>query len=447
MADVQGLYTVAVLVIALLSAWVVVVLVRAPTAADESAPTTVRTSRAGSSSPDASETSHGEQSARPSPTPDETKAKRRARSAMAATVKTERTTLPDGAPTPAPPGVDLDVSPIAPPPTPEPLPSVVLSPEIALVAAPAAPAAVATAKRPVKTMLGLAAPSVPAGTAAVAPASSQMKAEVPVVVLAPMRSRLDSHPEIQDSPANATVIVMPEASAARRPPMVLVSAVGRGDPLPERSPEAHSIVPRHHLFVFADGSGKKVGMELASSVATQALTVAFDQDEPTSFPDDPKLSARANRVRRAVLLANRSLLQRARTAGYAGLSANLFAAHFSPSNDELFVAHVGANRVYRVRAGELTRLTTPHGDRFVGMNTKVEVEVVAAAVEAEDLYLFCSDGLARALGESELSSILGKDPSLEKTTAALILAVKGKDNTDNVVAMAVRVELAQGGSG
>jgi serine/threonine protein phosphatase PrpC len=436
MADVQGLYIVTAVVLVTLTAWVILVLLRAPSAVDESSPATVRTApKPGSALAKDDSTDEA--------APMDLATKRRSRAAMAATVKNER-----------PPELDI-------PPTPEPthpyplegespagtIPRAASSPESAPRSGPppeAQPEASAKEKR-ARTLLGVA----PAVAAPVTAASQpKEKTEAPVVVLPPMRSRLDSHPEIQDSSPNATVIVMPQTPGALtpRPPVALVSAVGRSDPAPEKSPETHAIVERHHLFVFAEGSGKKVGMQLASAVAVEALTDAFDKDaQLIGIVDDPHLSPRANRVRRSVLVANRLLLQKARAAGYAGLSASLFAAYFSPSNEELILAHVGANRAYRFRAGELTRLTTPHGDRFVGALAKVEVEVVTQAVEPKDLYLFCSDGLARALGETELASILAADPSLELTTAHLIRALKDKDNTENLVAIAVHVDAAKAG--
>jgi PPM family protein phosphatase len=385
MADVMAFYVVAGTVLALLATWVVVVLVRAPTAVDESLPPTGRTAKKSSSS--LAETSDA------------------AESGGGAAAPTEPD--PNGAAAGSPQE----------PPKPD-----------AIAESAALPATAHPASPPQEPKLVL--------------ADSTELPIAPVLVLPPMRSRLDSHQEIQDSPANATVIVMPEEAPAGAPrsPAVLVSAVGRSEPAADKSPERHAIASEHHLFVFADGSGRRVGKDLASELAIEAVIEAFEKNDASTFPDLPRLSARANRLRRAVLAANRLLLQRARVAGYAGLSTSVFAAHFSPNNEELFIAHVGANRAYRVRAGELTRLTTPHGIRFAGVSDKVDVEVVSAAAQANDLYLFCSDGLARALGETELSGILAADPSLERTTQSLIRAVQGKDNTENLVAMALRVE-------
>jgi protein phosphatase len=291
------------------------------------------------------------------------------------------------------------------------------------------PPAAHAAGQPARTMLGLAAPA-PIAMPAPAPASS--------------RSYLDSHPEIQDSPASPTVIVMPEsAGGTGGDPLVLATAVGVADPLPGKSPERHAIFDKHHLFVFADGGGKRAGEDLASAIVVDAVGEAFETDETTGFVDDPKLSLPANRVRRAVLSANRRLLRRARESGYAGMGTSVLAAYFSPDHRELFVGHVGASRAYCVRDGHLTRLTTPHGARTLGVVERVDVEVVQEAVRPQDLYLFCSDALGRAFSESELLASVDAEPSLGALTLRLVEEARGKDDAPNLVAIAVRLDLAE----
>jgi protein phosphatase len=214
--------------------------------------------------------------------------------------------------------------------------------------------------------------------------------------------------------------------------------------LPGKSPESHAILDRHHLLVFADGGGKRAGDELASAIVVEALIEAFEKNEPPTSGDDPKLPERANRIRRAALAANRRLLHRARQSGYAGMGTSMLAAYFSPDHRELFVAHVGQSRAYCVRGGHLTRLTTPHGARTLGVIDRVDVEVVEEAVRSGDLYLFCSDGLGRAFSESELLDSINAEPSLDGLTRRLVQDASAKDDTQSLVAIVVRVEPAGG---
>jgi protein phosphatase len=240
---------------------------------------------------------------------------------------------------------------------------------------------------------------------------------------------------------------MPEEGegAKGREPLVLVTAVGHSDPLPGKLPERHAIVGQHHLLAFADGGGKKAGDELASAIVVDALAEAFEKNDASVFADDPKLPERANRIRRAALAANRRLLHRARESGYAGMGTSMLAAHFSPDHRELFIAHVGASRAYCIRGGQLTRLTTPHGARTLGVIERVDVEVVQEAVRPFDLYLFFSDALGRAISESELLAWVNEEPSLDALTRRLVEAAREKDDTQNLVAIVVRVDPAAEG--
>jgi serine/threonine protein phosphatase PrpC len=263
----------------------------------------------------------------------------------------------------------------------------------------------------------------------------------------PKEGRLDSHLEIQDSPPVATVIVMSDDDehGAQESFVRLAAAVGRGGPA-DRLPETHVIDSHRRLFLIADGSGKKVGPTLASAIAVDQLLEAFETDTVSASASEPKLTLDANRLRRAVLAANRSLLQKARASGYAGLGTSVFVAHFSSPRREISLAHVGAHRAYRMRNGELTRLTTPHGGRLLGVSEKVEVEVATDVALGEDLYLFCSEGLVRARGDDELLAVLKSEPSLEKMTERLIDAAKTSDvdptDVPDLVAMVVRVDRA-----
>ncbi len=421
MADVEGLYIVTGVVLFALFAWVLVVLVRAPNAIDVSkAPAPLPLpAEAAKAVADVEDNSPAVVESRPS-TP--------AEATPAAIVKAR-----DSSPAHVEAPVEVSVTPpptvtSTHPDTVDSAPSAKSDPAPVLKSDPA-PAAKSARMH---TMLGLAAPEpiVPLGVA-------------PISVVPPARSRLDSHLEIQDSPKSATVVLMPEegTSATGLDPYVLVTAVGLSDPLPGKSAESHAIFDRHHLMVFADGGGKRAGEELASAIVVDALVEAFEKDTPPAG-EDPKLPERAHRIRQAALAANRRLLHRARESGYAGMGTSMLAAYFSPDHRELYVAHVGASRAYCVRDGHLTRLTTPHGARTLGVIDRVEVEVVEEIVRSGDLYLFCSDALGRALSESELLDSVGAEPSMDGLTRRLVHDARAKDDAQSLVAIAVRVEPA-----
>jgi serine/threonine protein phosphatase PrpC len=410
MADVEGLYIVTGVVLLALVVWVLVVLVRAPNAVDLSTPPAAPPPAPVQAAPPVTPDDEP-----PPDPPSEAEPKIPAMEQKAPVVVATRDSSQESVEAP----VELSVTP---PPT---VVSAEPDPEDWTPAEekPAAPSSARSSR--VHTMLGLTPPE-------------------PIATLDPARSRLDSHLEIQDSPPSPTVILMPEpgAGVTASGALVLVTAVGQGLPPSGRSPERHAILDRHHLLVFADGGGKKAGEELASGIVVDAVVDAFEQDEVPASTDDPKLPVRAQRIRRAALAANRRLLHRAREAGYAGMGTSMMAAYFSPDHRELFVAHVGSSRAYCIRDGELTRLTTPHGARTLGVIERVDVEVVEDAVRSGDLYLFCSDALGRALSESELVAWVNAEPSLKALTQKLVEVASAKDDAQTLVAIVVRVDPA-----
>jgi protein phosphatase len=414
MADVQGLYIVTAGVLVGLFTWVLVVLARAPKALDES--------------------THAQR-----PLPE--KPKEAPPAAADPVTEVSPPAALDAGPATSAPGAPGEVV------TKDRRRDATTVPDVARQAAAAASAVAAAATvvaDPPSVVVEAATETVPAPAAPIPAAAPPIKEPLPpVVVLPPIRHRLDSHPEIQDSSLPPPVIVMPDAntSAAQAPLLALVTAVGRSEPDPGKTPERHAIVEQDHLFVFADGAGRKAGPDLVSGMAVEALTQAFAKDEASAFLDDPKLSARANRVRRAVLAANIALLKRARAMAFGGLGASAFVGHFSPKNDELFVARVGANRAYRLRGGELVRLTTSQAARQVGLVERVEVEVVTSPTQPDDLYLFCSEGLATILDDAALATALKVGSSLEDMTQRLIAALGGsKEGAKDQLAIVVRID-------
>ncbi len=301
----------------------------------------------------------------------------------------------------------------------------------------------------------------PADTARrVAPTTSQVSeprvVEAPaeeeaavVVNLPPMRSRLDSHPEIRDEPrGEPSVIVMSdEAPESGGPPLVLVSAVGATDPsaLGGRD-HAFSVVDRHHLFVLADGAGHAHG-GAASRLVVEAIAAAFDADDTSAVPDDPELSPRGNRLRRAIRLANRKVMRRAADPAVGeGLRTRVLAVHFAPNNARVFIGQVGQTRCWLVRDNVISTPTREFGPgvgdeaqkRVVGVTDAIDVHVTEQGAQAGDVYVCCSSRLAAVLTAADLLPCLSS-PTLEAATTAIVDAAKAK-GCDDLTVILVRVD-------
>ncbi len=266
-----------------------------------------------------------------------------------------------------------------------------------------------------------------------------------VVALPRMRQRLDSHPEIDDGAAPAPEPYQaPDSVPPSASPLSLVSAMGRTDPATRKSNEdAFAIIDRHHLFVVADATGGATP-DLASQLTVDVVAGTFDEEDPKPSIDVRGLSRRANRVRRAVLAANRKLRERTiAAASSTPMRVSVAVVHFSPDNQRVHVAHVGGARCYRVRHGSIEWLrSNPEevsSDRL-GVKDSIEVEVLVETPQPGDLYLICSDGLCHALAEAELLASVQGAATLEGATTKLVDRAKAKGEREDITGIVVRVD-------
>lgn len=207
------------------------------------------------------------------------------------------------------------------------------------------------------------------------------------------------------------------------------------------------------LFVVADGMG---GMT-AGDVASAAIVTSLDEIAGTA--DAPALLQAVRTRLAAVNAALRGLAERRGPAVAIGSTV----AGLVVRDGHFACFWAGDSRVYRYRAGELDRLTRDHslvqdmvdagllapGDaeahphasviqRAVGIEDKLLLDGVHAAVEAGDVFLLCSDGLTRMVGDEELEDQLGRGP-IEAISDALLALVLRRGAKDNVTTVLVEV--------
>jgi serine/threonine protein phosphatase PrpC len=268
----------------------------------------------------------------------------------------------------------------------------------------------------------------------------------PVVILPPMRQRLDSHTEIRDDGTSAAKPVPPpegtgaeEASPPSRgaSPFSLVSAIGRSDPS-QGPTERSEIVDRHRLFILANGGGQRVQHELLSAVIVDGLTAAFEADSSETFPADTSLPPRADRLRRAALTADALVKSRAVGESVDVSRVGVLAAHFGPDNRRLFIATAGTDRAYRLRGQEVLQLNKPSLAAVKAGDTPA-VEIVVAETAEGDVYVFGSDAAFLALGD-ELKTVLKFDASIDRVAAHFVAAATSGGTRTGMTAIVVRVE-------
>jgi protein phosphatase len=137
---------------------------------------------------------------------------------------------------------------------------------------------------------------------------------------------------------------------------------------------------------------------------------------------------------------------------------------------EIAIAHVGDSRAYRLRDGELERLTHDHSlvdemvragrltpeeaevhpqrsiiTRALGPEPQVEVERMTYPARSGDVYLICSDGLTTMMPEDAIGAVLRARSSLKQAAEELVRAANEAGGRDNITV--VLFKLAEEGEG
>jgi PPM family protein phosphatase len=231
-----------------------------------------------------------------------------------------------------------------------------------------------------------------------------------------------------------------------------VEEVGLTDVGRQRQSNEDSFFEAPPMFAVADGMGGARAGEVASRMAVEVLGESPDRaDEP---------EARLQVIART---ANRRIYELARRDdAYRGMGTTLTAVIVG--GREIAVGHVGDSRLYRLRDGELERLTTDHSlveeyvragrlapeeaeshpqksiiTRALGVEEEVEVDTLTCDASDGDVYLICSDGLTGMVPESEVAEILRNRTSLEQAGRALIDAANHAGGRDNITVVLFRV--------
>lgn len=226
--------------------------------------------------------------------------------------------------------------------------------------------------------------------------------------------------------------------------------------------DAFILDPGLGLSVLSDGVGGMARGEVASTIATRVVRqeLGMHRGALRRYRGDP-------RQRRAIQSWLREAVQKAASEVFGagntltpgrGMSCTLDAALVV--GEELFLAHVGDSRVYRIRGDELTQLTDDHTvgwdkvragqipadqatsqrgylalTRALGALPSVKVDTQTFPIKPGDRFLMCSDGLTRHVPDEELPELLSGPGEAAVTRAVRIANQRG--GKDNITALLV----------
>ena len=220
------------------------------------------------------------------------------------------------------------------------------------------------------------------------------------------------------------------------------------------------------LFIVADGMGGVNAGEVASRMAVEAIhgfieRSARESEHPWPFGIDDRLSYPANRVRTAVMLANRTVHRNGeQQEQYTGMGTTVAVALVD--RRLATICGVGDSRVYLVGHGKIVQLTTDHTwvetirvqdptidpevlarhpmrhvlTSVVGGQGDLDVTVTEHVVEPGFRLVMCSDGVYRGVTDEMLRQISSQG-TVKDAANAIVAAALELDGRDNISAVVI----------
>lgn len=199
------------------------------------------------------------------------------------------------------------------------------------------------------------------------------------------------------------------------------------------------------LAAIADGVSGNDGGREASEYAVRGLLADY-----YATPDTWPVTQALDRV----IKATNSWVQhqgsiRSELAGMATtLSAVVLRGGF------YYFAHVGDTRIYLLRDGILTKLTSDHVwdrpemhhvlTRAIGLDSRLAIDHGMGQLRAYDVFLLATDGMWASLAEYDIATMLsglaGGEANAVDTATALVNAALAAGSTDNISAVILKID-------
>jgi PPM family protein phosphatase len=223
------------------------------------------------------------------------------------------------------------------------------------------------------------------------------------------------------------------------------------------------------LAVLADGMGGYNAGEVASGIAVDVVSNGL-LPELASGRELSKVDVQSGLTHAALLLqqqiaaANKGIYEAAQTRPEcAGMGTTIVAAVFH--GNRVSIGHIGDSRCYRLRGEKFEQLTHDHSllqeqidsgqltseqakyslnknlvTRALGIEAIVPADIAEYRVEANDIYLLCSDGLTDMVDAEMIHNIVDEHRStLPEAAAELIDLANQNGGRDNISVILTRV--------
>lgn len=218
------------------------------------------------------------------------------------------------------------------------------------------------------------------------------------------------------------------------------------------------------LFLVCDGMGGHTNGALASQMAVRSIV--------DTTKSEAAIQSSQEQLVLGLQAANKSVYSHAsNNPDCHGMGTTAVGARID--GNRLQICHVGDSRLYRLRGPSLQLLTRDHSltnlyadkpelegrmgpatsnviVRAIGLEPNVGVEHREVAIEEDDLFLLCCDGLNDLVTDTHIAEILLSDVELPMMATQLVDAANNNGGTDNITVILVsilgqRAEFMDGG--
>jgi PPM family protein phosphatase len=213
----------------------------------------------------------------------------------------------------------------------------------------------------------------------------------------------------------------------------------------------------NNLFIVADGMGGHAGGDVASALTIKHVTSV---DRSYSSASEAEVALRG-----ALISANSVLAETVFDhSELTGMGTTV--SGFVLVGSELAIAHIGDSRIYRLRGGVLTQITSDHTFvqrlvdsgritieeaavhprrsvlmRVLGdVDATPEIDTMIERAEPGDRWLLCSDGLSSYVAEERIGAALMLDADAEAVAEKLIKESLDQGAPDNVTVVVVDID-------
>jgi len=225
-----------------------------------------------------------------------------------------------------------------------------------------------------------------------------------------------------------------------------------------------SAEPELGLATLADGMGGYNAGEVASGIAVAMVPAEIrkllSSEKLKNLSDEAAqrvVAAQAVKVNAAIYAASQNQTK------YSGMGTTLVIAYWH--GDRVTIGHLGDSRCYRLRGTQLRPLTRDHSwiqeqidaglmtpqqaraskkrnlvTRACGIDPNVTPEVHTHAVQPDDIYLLCSDGLYDMVSDENIMNIISSlKANLPLAAKQLVQQANDNGGRDNISVILVRV--------